>query len=54
MSLEDAPQEIKLAVDLIYLLESNDIDPAMALRALAIVEQDLRRKLPDPPAGDPT
>lgn len=45
MSLDDAPQEIKLAVDLIYLLESNEIAPEVALKALAIVEKDLRRKL---------
>ncbi|WP_417349538.1 pleiotropic regulatory protein RsmS [Ferrimonas sp.] len=50
MSLDDAPQEIKLAVDLIYLLETNEIDPDVALKALAIVEKDLRSKLP----ADPT
>ncbi|BDY06422.1 pleiotropic regulatory protein RsmS [Ferrimonas sp. YFM] len=51
MSLDDAPQEIKLAVDLIYLLESNEIDPEVALKALAIVEKDLRSKLPAEPAA---
>ncbi|MGP8308196.1 pleiotropic regulatory protein RsmS [Vibrio sp. YIC-376] len=43
--LEDAPEEIKLAVDLIYLLESNDIDPKTALNALKIVQVDLENKL---------
>ena len=43
--LEKAPEEIKLAVDLIYLLESNDIDPQVAIQAIDIVKQDLQRKL---------
>lgn len=43
--LDSAPEEIKLAVDLIYLLESNEIDPSIALEALKIVEADLIRKL---------
>ena len=34
--LDDAPEEIKLAVDLIYLLESNEIDPEVALRKAAL------------------
>ncbi|WP_349921685.1 pleiotropic regulatory protein RsmS [Aeromonas veronii] len=45
MSLENAPPEIKLAVDLIELLETNDIDPALALAALAIVQRDYERKI---------
>ena len=40
-SVENAPEHIKLAVDLLYLLESNDIDPSVALTAIAIVKQDL-------------
>lgn len=44
-SLDSAPEEIKLAVDLIYLLESNEIDPNIALEALKIVEADLKKKL---------
>ncbi|GAK84393.1 hypothetical protein JCM19238_1960 [Vibrio ponticus] len=44
-SLENAPDEIKLAVDLIYLLESNEVDPKVALAALKIVEEDLKAKL---------
>lgn len=43
--LEHAPDEIKLAVDLIYLLESNEVDPHVALKALNIVKTDLERKL---------
>ncbi|TKB56703.1 pleiotropic regulatory protein RsmS [Ferrimonas aestuarii] len=49
MSLESAPDEIKLAVDLIYLLESNEIDPQTALKALAIVKQDLDAKVDSTP-----
>ncbi|GAB5992227.1 MULTISPECIES: pleiotropic regulatory protein RsmS [Aeromonas] len=45
MSLENAPPEVQLAVDLIELLETNRIDPALALAALAIVQQDYQRKL---------
>ncbi|EGQ7844246.1 pleiotropic regulatory protein RsmS [Vibrio alginolyticus] len=43
--LDDAPEEIKLAVDLIYLLESNEIHPEVALNALKIVQNDLENKL---------
>ncbi|MBW3696589.1 DUF2496 domain-containing protein [Vibrio sp. T187] len=43
--LDSAPDEIKLAVDLIYLLESNEVDPNTALAALKIVQQDLEAKL---------
>ena len=43
--LDSASEEIKLAVDLIYLLESNEIDPSIALEALKIVEADLIRKV---------
>lgn len=43
--LEQAPDEIKLAVDLIYLLESNEVDAKVALAALKIVQQDLEAKL---------
>lgn len=45
MSLENAPPEIRLAVDLIELLETNEIDPALALVALAIVQRDYERKV---------
>ncbi|ABO24585.1 pleiotropic regulatory protein RsmS [Shewanella loihica] len=44
-ALDYASDEIKLAVDLIYLLESHEIEPDVALAALEIVKQDLQRKL---------
>lgn len=44
-ALEQAPEDIKLAVDLIYLLESNEIAPEVALSALEIVTKDLKAKL---------
>lgn len=43
--LENAPAEIKLAIDLIYLLETNEVEPEVALKALAIVEKDLKAKV---------
>ena len=43
--LDNAPEEVKLAVDLIYLLESNEIEPKVALEAIKIVQQDLQAKL---------
>lgn len=46
--LDNAPDEIKLAVDLIYLLESNEVDPKVALAALKIVQSDFERKLEQP------
>ncbi|MBD8511989.1 pleiotropic regulatory protein RsmS [Photobacterium sp. WH24] len=44
-SLTDAPKEVQLAVDLIYLLETNKVDPELALAALEIVKTDLQAKL---------
>lgn len=43
--LNQASDEVKLAVDLIYLLETHGIAPAVALAALEIVERDLQSKL---------
>ncbi|EKO3850806.1 pleiotropic regulatory protein RsmS [Vibrio harveyi] len=43
--MDDAPEEIKLAVDLIYLLETNEIDPKIALKAIKIVQSDLENKI---------
>ena len=43
--LDNAPEEVKLAVDLIYLIESNEIDPKVALEAIKIVQQDLQSKM---------
>jgi len=45
MSLENAPEEVKLAVDLIMLLEEHQIKPETVLAALAIVQRDFERKL---------
>ena len=43
--LEKAPDEIKLAVDLIYLIENHQIDTKIALEAINIVKADLEKKL---------
>ena len=45
MSLEKAPDDVKLAVDIIELLESNNIAPEIVLSALEIVRQDYVNKL---------
>ncbi|MBV8873734.1 MAG: pleiotropic regulatory protein RsmS [Metakosakonia sp.] len=45
MSLEDAPDEVKLAVDLIMLLEEHAIAPKTVLKALEIVQRDFERKV---------
>lgn len=45
MSVENAPPELQLAVDLIYLLECNEIAPDVALAALEIVKRDYQEKL---------
>ncbi|CAM3359996.1 pleiotropic regulatory protein RsmS [Yersinia entomophaga] len=45
MSVEHAPPELQLAVDLIYLLECNEIAPETALAALEIVKRDYQQKL---------
>lgn len=42
--LTSAPEHVQLAVDLIYLLESNEVSPQTALSALDIVKQDLLTK----------
>ncbi|AZL84458.1 DUF2496 domain-containing protein [Aliivibrio salmonicida] len=42
--LDNAPDEIKLAVDLIYLLENNNVNKEIAIKALDIVLNDLRKK----------
>lgn len=43
--MENASPEIQLAVDLIYLLERNEIDPRTALAALELVTLDYQEKL---------
>ncbi|MGK9173970.1 pleiotropic regulatory protein RsmS [Yokenella regensburgei] len=45
MSLENAPDEIKLAVDLIMLLEEHQVAPDTALKALEIVRRDFEKKI---------
>lgn len=42
--LAHAPQDVKLAVDLIYLLETNEIPKDVALSALEMVKNDLLKK----------
>lgn len=49
MSLENAPEHIQLAVDLIELLETNNIENGVAVKALEIVLEDYRRKLTEVP-----
>lgn len=43
MSLENAPDEVKLAVDLIVLLEENQVAPETVLKALEIVKRITKR-----------
>ncbi|EJD6490507.1 pleiotropic regulatory protein RsmS [Citrobacter koseri] len=45
MSLENAPDDVKLAVDLIVLLEENQLPAQTMLRALEIVKRDYENKL---------
>ncbi|MFS2222488.1 pleiotropic regulatory protein RsmS [Pantoea sp. B65] len=45
MSLKDAPDEVKLAVDLIMLLEENQVAPQTVLAALEIIRRDYEKKL---------
>jgi len=45
MSLENAPDDVKLAVDLIMLLEEHAIAPETVLSALEIVKRDFERKV---------
>ena len=45
MSLENAPDEVKLAVDLIVLLEENQVASETVLKALEIVKRDYEKKL---------
>jgi hypothetical protein len=50
MSLQDAPEHVVLAVDLIELLEANQVPAATVLAALELVKRDYLRKLQAPPA----
>lgn len=42
--LDNAPDDIKLAVDLIYLLESSELSKSTILSALEIVKTDFEKK----------
>lgn len=44
MSLETAADDVKLAVDLIQLLEENQVPASTVLAALAIVQRDYEQK----------
>lgn len=44
-TLADAPEHVQLAVDFIHMLESNNIESQIALDALLIVIDDLKRKI---------
>lgn len=43
-SLEHAPEHVKLAVDLILLLEQHQLDNDTVLKALKIVQRDFAKK----------
>ena len=43
--LEEAPTHIKLAVDLIMILEQHKVEPEEVLKALDIVKSDFEKKL---------
>ena len=49
MSLNEAQPHVKLAVDLIELLEVNQVAPELALKALRLVTADFERKLAEGP-----
>ncbi len=44
MSLETAPDEIKLAVDLILMLEQQQLETHVILAALDIAKKDFQKK----------
>ncbi|HDZ32038.1 MAG TPA: DUF2496 domain-containing protein [Pseudoalteromonas sp.] len=46
--LDQAPTHIKLAVDLIMILEQHDFAPEEVLKALDIVKSDFEKKLEKP------
>ena len=47
-TIENAPTHVKLAIDLILLLEQHEIDAKTALQALEIVQKDFENKLNQP------
>lgn len=50
MSLENAPDDVKLAVDLIQLLEEHQLPVETVLSALAMVQRDFENKRRGQPA----
>ena len=52
MSLQEAPDHLVLAGDLIELLENNQIPAKTVLAALAVVRRDFERKLQTEIAGE--
>ncbi|MBE5251022.1 MAG: pleiotropic regulatory protein RsmS [Enterobacterales bacterium endosymbiont of Blomia tropicalis] len=44
MALENAPDDVKLAVDLIQLLEEHQLPVETVLSALAMVQRDYEKK----------
>jgi len=51
-TLEQAPPHVQLAVDLIELLESNQVDNQQAIAALEIVLSDFKRKVSNQDQSD--
>ncbi len=51
MSLQEAPDHLVLAVDLIELLENNQIPAKTVLAALTVVRRDFERKLKSESVG---
>ncbi|MDN3651996.1 DUF2496 domain-containing protein [Thalassotalea ponticola] len=43
--IDNAPDDVKLAIDIIQLLEQNNIDEQLAINALHIVLRDYQSKL---------
>jgi len=44
-NLDNAPEHIKLAIDLIMLLEQEELDSQVVLDALEVVKDDYKKKL---------
>ena len=44
-NLDNAPEHIKLAIDLIMLLEQEELDSQVVLDALEVVKSDYKKKL---------
>lgn len=54
MSLENAPDDVKLAVDLIMLLEEHQLAPETVLSALEMVKRDFEKKVESTPSPRPS